>query len=214
MQSTNGSSDISEISLYLKEYLLMITSNFKLFKMKILIFGASGSGTTTLGRELAKTTDFTHLDADNYYWRPTPTPFQEKMPLAERSQMLTNDFEKYENVILTGSMVSWGEQWERAFDLVIFIYLNSKVRIDRLKKREVERYGDKLLTDEQVQRSSDEFIQWAKKYDDPDFTGRSLKVHNDWIKKLSCPVFRIGGEMDLNSKIEKVVQELKKLQVV
>lgn len=182
--------------------------------MKILIFGASGSGTTTLGKELAKTTGFMHLDADDYYWNSTPTPFQEKIPLTERNQMLTKDFEKHKNVILTGSMVSWGGQWERAFVMVIFIYLNPKVRIDRLKKRELERYGDKLLTDEQVQRNSDEFIQWAKKYDDPNFTGRSLKVHNDWIKKLSCPVFRIDGEMDLNTKIEKVVHELKKLQTV
>ena len=39
--------------------------------MKILIFGASGSGTTTLGKEIEKITDFTHLDVDDYYWKKT-----------------------------------------------------------------------------------------------------------------------------------------------
>ncbi|BDD11489.1 hypothetical protein FUAX_39210 (plasmid) [Fulvitalea axinellae] len=42
--------------------------------MKILIFGASGSGTTTLGKEIAKRAKFTHLDADDYYWKPTNPP--------------------------------------------------------------------------------------------------------------------------------------------
>ncbi|MFT6964561.1 MAG: adenylate kinase family enzyme [Flammeovirgaceae bacterium] len=33
--------------------------------MKTLIFGASGSGTSTLGRELESKSDFKHLDVDD-----------------------------------------------------------------------------------------------------------------------------------------------------
>ena len=48
--------------------------------MNILIFGASGSGITTLGKELEKHTDFVHLDVDDYYWEQTLPPFLEKVP--------------------------------------------------------------------------------------------------------------------------------------
>ncbi|MDY8135371.1 AAA family ATPase [Aquimarina sp. 2201CG5-10] len=177
--------------------------------MKILIFGASGSGTTTLGKELELKFDFVHLDADDYYWKATQPPFQEKISLSERNKTLTKDFKKNKNVIISGSMVSWGEEWKSAFDLAIFIYLRPKIRIERLKEREKIRLGDKLLTDKQTQESSVEFIEWAKKYDDPNFLGRSLKVHNDWIKLLKYPVIRIDGEMNLTAKVKKVLSELK-----
>ncbi len=56
--------------------------------MKLLIIGASGSGTTTLGKALSEVTDFTHLDVDYYYWKPTNPPFQEKKLVTERQENL------------------------------------------------------------------------------------------------------------------------------
>lgn len=35
----------------------------------IIIFGAPGSGKTTLGAELARQLDFPHFDLDDYHWR-------------------------------------------------------------------------------------------------------------------------------------------------
>lgn len=43
--------------------------------MHIHITGASGSGTTTLGRALAQALGWRYLDADRYYWLPTSPPF-------------------------------------------------------------------------------------------------------------------------------------------
>ena len=78
--------------------------------MKILIFGASGSGTTTLGIEIEKQTQFKHLDADYYYWKKTNPPFQEKVELQERNKHLKADFNRFENVVISGSLVSWGKE--------------------------------------------------------------------------------------------------------
>lgn len=176
--------------------------------MKILIFGASGSGTTTLGKELEKKTGFVHLDVDDYYWKQTDPPFQEKLPLKKRNKNLKADFEKFANIIISGSMVSWGKEWETAFDLAIFIRLNNKERMKRLEKRETERYGKKLLTDKTIQQNSKAFLEWADQYENPNFNGRSLKVHNNWMELLSCKIFRIDGEMELNEKLEEILKEL------
>ena len=40
--------------------------------MKILITGASGSGTTTLGKALSVATNFKHLDVDAYEYSAFP----------------------------------------------------------------------------------------------------------------------------------------------
>ena len=125
--------------------------------MKILLFGASGSGATTLGKEIEKVTDFVHLDVDDYYWKKTMPPFQEKISLNERNENLRVDFIKNNNVIISGSMVSWGKEWETSFDLAVFIHLNNDIRMERLKKREFERYGEKLLTDEKQSKLQKHF---------------------------------------------------------
>tara|TARA_R100001369_G_scaffold90332_1_gene129200 strand:- start:166 stop:720 length:555 start_codon:yes stop_codon:yes gene_type:complete len=177
--------------------------------MKILIFGASGSGTTTLGKEIEKRTDLTHLDVDDYYWKKTQPPFQEKIPLTERNKNLKTDFNKFENLVISGSMVSWGKEWETSFDLAIFIRLENNERMERLKKRETERYGEKLLTDKKTQLNSKAFLEWADQYENPNFDGRTLKVHNAWIELLNCKTLMIDGKTELNDNVEKVMMEIK-----
>ena len=41
----------------------------------IHVMGASGSGTTSLGRALADRLDIAHLDTDDFFWLPTDPPF-------------------------------------------------------------------------------------------------------------------------------------------
>jgi adenylate kinase family enzyme len=177
--------------------------------MKILLFGASGTGTTTLGNEIEKRTDFKHLDVDDYYWKKTNPPFQEKIPLIERNENLKADFKKFDNIVVSGSMVSWGKEWEKAFDLAVFIQLENTERMERLKKREAERYGERLLNDKNIQRNSKAFLEWADQYENPNFDGRSLKVHNDWIELLDCKVLIMYGETELNNNADKVLTEIK-----
>ena len=177
--------------------------------MKILVFGASGSGTTTLGDEIEKNTNFVHLDVDDYYWEKTNPPFQKKVDLAKRNSQLKKDVNTFDNVIVSGSMVSWGQEWETAFDLAIFMRLENNERMKRLKNREIERYGKKLLTDKQLQESSKAFLEWANQYENPNFKGRSLKVHLDWLELLDCKVLKLNGENDLADNLEKVLQEIK-----
>ncbi|WP_303318797.1 AAA family ATPase [Flavivirga abyssicola] len=177
--------------------------------MKILIFGASGSGTTTFGKKIEGRTDFKHLDVDNYYWKKTNPPYQEKTPLIERNKNLKIDFEKFENIVVSGSMVSWGKEWETAFDLAVFIQLENTERMERLKKRENQRYGKKLLTDTKIQQNSKAFLEWANQYENPNFQGRTLKIHNNWIELLDCKVLRLNGANDLNDNIEIIINEIK-----
>ncbi|KOF01854.1 hypothetical protein OB69_16110 [Roseivirga seohaensis subsp. aquiponti] len=181
--------------------------------MKILIFGASGSGTTTLGKEIEKIAGFTHLDVDDYYWKKTDPPFQEKITLPKRNDKLKTDFERHKNVIISGSMVSWGKEWQTLFNLVVFVQINPKTRMERLQKREVERYGMKLLTDKKTQEDSRAFLEWAKQYENPNFNGRSLKIHNNWIELLDCKVIRIDGGEELQKKTDKILAEIQAISV-
>lgn len=52
---------------------------------RLHIFGASGSGTTTLGAALAQRMGVPHLESDDFYWVDCPQqPYTHKRPPAER----------------------------------------------------------------------------------------------------------------------------------
>ncbi|WP_074408098.1 MULTISPECIES: AAA family ATPase [Aquimarina] len=178
--------------------------------MKIHIFGASGSGTTTLANNLEQRLGWKHLDADDYYWKKTDPPFQVKIPLLERNIAIKKDIEIYDSVIISGSMVSWGKEWESMFDYAVFLYIPPEVRIQRLINREVARYGVLLQTDAEIQSKSKAFLDWAKQYDDPTFDGRSLTVHKNWIKRLKCPVIQIEGDTTIEERIAHILLQIHK----
>jgi adenylate kinase family enzyme len=179
--------------------------------LRILIFGASGAGTTTLGKHLAHQTGYVHLDADDYYWLATDPPYQQKVSKELRQSNLRKEFLRNEHVIITGSLVSWGEQWRSAFDLAIFIYLDPDIRISRLQSRERARYGDQLDHDPKIQQTHTDFIAWARQYDEPDFDGRSLVVHEEWLSKINCPILRLDGAAALNQKVEAALSAIKSI---
>ena len=51
---------------------------------RIHIVGASGSGTTTLAKELGKELNYKHFDTDNFFWVKTHPPYQQKTQVEER----------------------------------------------------------------------------------------------------------------------------------
>jgi adenylate kinase family enzyme len=174
--------------------------------MKIVVFGGSGSGTTTLGKSLSQHLNWKHLDSDDYYWKPTNPPYQVKFSVKERHSNLERDFNALENVVLTGSMATWGEHWKSAFDLAIFLKIPHKLRMKRLWLREIERYGDALKTDPIIIETSKEFLDWAAQYDDPTFDGKSITQHRNWIKALTCPTLELDGDFTNEYRIQEVLK--------
>ena len=174
--------------------------------MKIVIFGGSGSGTSTLAREVAKKRNLVFLDADDYYWEKTEIPFEIKIPKEIAIERLKRDFSNHENLIISGSLDTWGSQWDDAFDIGFYISLSHETRMNRLRKREIARYGEKLLNDPYIIKKSGDFLEWASKYDNPEFSGKSISRHQKWIKRLSFPVYSLDGEKKIKFLVNYVSQ--------
>ncbi|MDP3824733.1 MAG: AAA family ATPase [Burkholderiales bacterium] len=171
--------------------------------MRIHITGGSGSGTTTLGRELAAHLGFAHFDGDDYYWLPTSPPFQKKRDAAARLAAVLADLQAVPNAVFSGSIVGWGPELEDGFDLIVFLYLPAQTRVERLRKREVERFG----------AADPDFLQWAAQYDEGPSEGRSLAKHNSWLAARRCPCLRLESDISVADRIRLVVQALSNLSV-
>jgi len=176
--------------------------------MKIHIFGASGSGVTTLGLALAEKLEIPYFDSDLYFWEPTEPPFTIRREPQLRNQQITDDIKKHADWILGGSVINWGDDWMPAFDLVVFLLIPNTIRIERLKKRELERYGNIIFTDPDRHRQYNEFIEWAAGYDDNTARGRTLQAHEQWIQRLTCPVLEIREDNSVEDCIQLIMERL------
>ena len=166
--------------------------------MLILITGASGSGTSTLGAALAKELGIAHLDADDYYWLPVAIPFISKRDHAERLSSLLRDVRAKQNAVLAGSILDWGLELENAFDLIVFLYLDAAIRVERLRAREIEFLG----------KADEEFLEWAAQYDAGIQGGRSLAKHQAWLAARTCPVLELRGDLSVRERVDAVLKHL------
>ncbi|KAF2070532.1 hypothetical protein CYY_008150 [Polysphondylium violaceum] len=181
--------------------------------MKILIFGASGSGTTTLSDYIeSKIDSFVHLEADKYYWEKTEPPFTIKKNVQERNDSILADINKIENVVISGSLLSWGQVFWDIFDVAVFIYIPQDTRIKRLIERDKQRYGSLLETDADYRKKHLDFIEWAATYDSPQLTntGRCISLHKSWISKLTIPVIKIEGDNTVEESFQFLKENLNK----
>lgn len=166
--------------------------------MRILIVGASGAGTTTLGNALAGQLGWEHFDTDDFYWLPSSPPFRKKRDPAERRELLSRALCNAANAVVSGSLMGWGHALEDAFDLVVFLYLATDLRLERLRRREVRLYG----------KCDPAFLQWAAEYDAGPSEGRSLAKHLAWLAERKCSVLRIEGDTSVEERVGMVTAAL------
>lgn len=165
----------------------------------IHIFGASGSGTSTLGRRLADQIGAKFLDTDWYYWKATDPPFIEKRSSLERVANIERDIEGVSDWILSGSMCGWGDSLLHRLTLAVFLYLDADTRMSRLDRRERNRYGSRIVRGGDMYSTHLAFMEWARSYDHAKAPTRSRDLHEKWINRLRCPVIRLNSEVSLET---------------
>lgn len=168
---------------------------------RIHILGASGSGTTTLGRALAERLHSPHFATDDYFWLPTNPPFTQQRERTERQQLLMNDVTAHDSWVVSGSLCGWGDVAIPLFELVVFLWIPADVRMERLRQREHERFGERIRPGGDMHTSSQEFFAWAASYDEGCLDIRSRRLHEQWLGTLQCPIICIEGEYTIEEQL-------------
>lgn len=172
---------------------------------RVHIFGAAGCGASTLAWALAQHLGCQHLDADEVYWWPTTPPFQRKRPLPERARLLSEATTATPRWVLSGSIAGWGDQIIRNFDLAVFLYVPTEVRLARLQRRERARFGAALDLGGPMHAHHRAFLRWAAGYDAGLSGGRTLFADATWLGYLPCPVLCLIGECGTAVQVGRVL---------
>lgn len=162
-------------------------------KIVIHLFGASGSGTTTIGDYISETYGFFHMDTDKYFWECTNPPFTKKRLEEERLSLMVSDIEKHDKVIITGSLCGWGDSLIPYFSCAAEIIVPPDIRYKRIQIRELQLFGSRIMKGGDMYKQHKDFMSWAMNFEKFGIEHRSRVQHDAWKKLLQCPVISIDG---------------------
>jgi adenylate kinase family enzyme len=175
---------------------------------RIHILGASGSGTATLGRALAARLQYPHFDTDDYFWLLTDPPFTHQRERFERQQLLMGDLTVQDAWVVSGSLCGWGDVAIPLFELVVFLWIPHDIRMARLRRREQERFGERILPGGDMYEQSQAFLAWAASYDEGGLDIRSRQRHGQWLSTLPCPIVYFEGEYTIEEQLAVLMVEI------
>ena len=174
----------------------------------LYIFGASGSGTTTLGRAASEALGWRLCDIDDYFWLPTDPPFIAARPREERLPLLMRDVEGASGMVLTG----WGESWVHPlipdFTLAVRLTLEQSLRLARLEARERANFGSRLDPGGDMHAEHLKFMDWAAQFDTGGLDIRSKASLDAWQARMTCPVLTLDSARSVEDNLAQVLTAL------
>ena len=181
--------------------------------MSIIVFGASGAGSTTLGKEVAKQLDFHFFDIDDYLWNwDTKIPFTVTRPPEQRTQLLLNDIKRHPSFVISGTIFSNSTLFEPFINLAVFISTPAEVCAERVRTREHARWGKRVLPGGDMYRTTrfhgdaNDYISNAQIYETAEVSRFGRKLHEKWITEMTCPVMRADGTKSINENTSRVIE--------
>lgn len=174
--------------------------------VRIHVMGASGSGTTSLAAALAQRLGLRHLDSDDFYWMPTDPPYTTPREITARKALLQMHACADAGWVLSGSALKWGEAIEPLYQLIVFLRLDPVVRMQRIRSRELARYGNRICEGGDMAKKSKAFLAWAESYDRAGPEQRSLVLHETWLAAQTAPILRLDTSRSTEELVEEVLR--------
>ena len=177
---------------------------------RVYITGAAGTGCSSLGRALAERLGVPHFDTDDYDWLPSEPPFTEKRPKAERLALLETDLAAHpgDGWVISGSADGWGYAVLAEASLIVFLRAPMPVRLARIRRREAERFGDRIKPGGDMALVHKQFLDWAASYEDAYSRGRSLIRHRAWLDAQPVPVLVQSGTAPVEDLLAEITARL------
>lgn len=163
----------------------------------INIFGSSGSGSTTLAKNICKQYNYKFIDVDNYLWKKTDPPFTERYTNEEACSLIKSVLKNGDNAVISGSLIGIADELKQDIDLFIYINLDKEIRIKRIQEREERRFGKRILPGGDLYEQHLSFLQWVSDYENNPETQRSRRQHLLWLEDVVVPVLKVTDELSL-----------------
>ena len=170
----------------------------------IMIIGPSGSGKTTLGKIVAQKLGYPYFDVDDYIWKQnTDSPYTQMYTRDEKISRLSNDIAPYEHFVMAGSMSSFHYAFDEMFEMMVLLYVSPDIRIERVHKRAIERFGERVLEGGDMYEAHMRFLNDNRRYEEDG--SPNMREQKEWMENMSCVKIELDGAADLEKNADIIV---------
>ena len=171
----------------------------------IIVCGLNGCGKSTLGKTLARKLHFHFIDNEDLYFPKTDPNYIYASPRTreEVEKLLWGEIRAYENFVFTSVKGDYGETIYPFFQYVVLIDVPKDIRIQRVKNRSFQKFGERMLLGGDLHEQEEKFFDFVK--------SRSENTVEEWVQSLKCPVLRIDGTKPIEENVDFIMEQIQEL---
>ncbi len=116
-------------------------------KQGIIVCGMNGAGKSTLGRALALKLGYHFIDIEDMYFPKTDPNYFYSSPRTDEEveKLLMEEIAGGKAFVLAAVRGNYSERITKSFDLAVYVDVPKDVRMERVKKRSFEKFGERAL---------------------------------------------------------------------
>ena len=172
----------------------------------ILICGLNGSGKSTLGRALADALGFRLIDSEDLYFAKDDPAYAYASPRSreEAVRLLMEKAAACERFIFVAVKGDYGEAILPLYRLAVLVETPRAVRLERVRNRSFERFGDRMLPGGDLYEPERAFFEQV--------SARTEEEIEDWVGALRCPVVRVDGTRPAGENARIIAGQMKRFE--
>ena len=170
--------------------------------MGILLCGLNGVGKSSIGRMLAKRMSYQFIDNEDLYFPKNDKLYMFSNPRSKEEviHILEEKISKEDKFIFAAVKGNYGEKFLAQIDYVILVDVPKKIRMDRVKMRSAQKFGDRILADGDLAEKENAWFSLVN--------SRPENYVTEWLEMVKCPIIRIDGTLPIEENVDYLLSIL------
>ncbi|MBQ8108719.1 MAG: AAA family ATPase [Clostridia bacterium] len=169
----------------------------------IFILGLNGCGKTTLGRALAERLGRLRLDVEDYYFPDMTVPYAHPRSRDAVCRLMIEDISTHGDFVLSSVDADLTCELRKLCRLAVWLRAPRELRLARIERREIERFGSRVLPGGDMYERQQHFHAFA--------AGRDEDMVRKSIAEMVCPVLELDGSCPIEENVERILDACSRL---
>lgn len=164
----------------------------------IQICGLNGCGKSTLGKALAERIGFHFIDNEYLYFsrQNAEEAYANPKSRAEVEMLLMDEVSKHPDFVFSAVKGDYGIDIVPMYNYVIVIDVPKEIRIQRVRNRSFQKFGDRMLIGGDLYGQEEAFFQMVE--------SRQDNYIENWLREINCPIIRVDGTKPIEENVEYI----------